>query len=202
MKLVLWGLFFAALAIFLGIFEPIIGEEIKYGTDRLGSVKYVIGTEQFQTFERPLTPPNTDFSIIIPKIAAVAPIIDNVDTTNPAKYLPALRKGIAHGAGSSYPDDVGNVFLFSHSADTFWNINTYNETFFLIGKLQNGDDIDIFYGGNLYKYEVYNKEIVEPASTQYIGVILPGEKTLTLQTDYPPGTTLKRLVVLAKEIAP
>lgn len=168
----------------------------------MGNVKYVVGAEQLGTFERPLTPPNRDFAIIIPGIAAVAPVIPNVDPSDPKKYLPVLKRGVAHAAGTALPDDEGgNVFLFAHSTDTFYNVSTYNAVFYLIGKLKPGDEIDIFYRGRQYTYEVYDKKVVEPTDSQYFGILLRDKKTITLQTCYPPGTTLKRLVVLAKEVS-
>lgn len=193
-------LVFAGLAILVFIFFPVAKEEIKYKLDQIAHIKYVVGDEQLNTFEKPLTPPNTDFSILIPKIGAVAPVIANVDATDPKKYLPALKRGVAQAAGTALPEQGGNVYLFAHSTDAFWNVSSYNAVFYLIGKLNPGDEIDIYYKGKLIKYQVYDKKVVEPDSSQYFGTILQGEKTLTLQTCYPPGTTLKRLVILAKEV--
>jgi sortase A len=200
MRWIAYFLIFSGIVIVLAIFGPVLKEEAQYNFDQISHIKYVIGTEQLNTFEKPLTPPNTDFSIIIPKIGAVAPIIDNVDPSDQKKYLAALRKGVAHAAGTGLPDEVGNVYLFAHSTDAFYNVSAYNAVFYLIGKLKSGDEIDIFYQGKLIKYQVYDKKVVGPDSSQYFGSILPDEKTLTLQTCYPPGTTLKRLVVLAKQV--
>jgi len=193
-------LIFAGIGLLLFIFGPTLKEEAKYNLDKVARVKYVVGTEQLSTFEKPLTPPDEDFSIIIPKIAAVAPIVANVDASDPNKYLTALRRGVAHAAGTKYPGEEGNVLLFAHSTDAFYNIGRYNAIFYLIGKLNTGDEIDIFYRGKLIKYEVYDKKVVGADSSEYFGTIGEG-KTLTLQTCYPPGTTLKRLVVLAKEVS-
>ncbi len=189
----------AGIALLVFIFGPTFKEEIKYNLDQVSHVKYVVGDEQLSTFEKPLTPPNTDFSIIIPKIAAVAPVIDSVDSQNPSEYLAALRRGVAHAKGTKHPGEEGNVFLFAHSTDVFYNVGRYNAIFYLIGKLEAGDEIDIFYQGKQIKYEVTEKKVVNPEDVQY----LKGneeEKTLTLQTCYPPGTTLKRLIVLAKQV--
>jgi sortase A len=200
MKWAAYGLIFLGLIVLLAIFGPVLKEEIQYNFNQMSHVSYVIGTEQLNTFEKPLTPPNTDFSIIIPKIGAVAPIVDNVDASNQKKYLAALRKGVAHAQGTGIPGFVGNVYLFAHSTDAFYNVSSYNAVFYLIGKLNKDDEIDIFYRGKLIKYLVYDKRVVGPDSSQYFGTIIPDEKTLTLQTCYPPGTTLKRLVVLAKQV--
>ena len=186
------------LAIILFIFGPVIKEELNYSFNRASGIKYSIDTLETWSFQRPINAPNIDFSIIIPKLNAKAPIIGNIDPSNPDEYLKALKKGVAHAAGTPFPGEVGNVFLFAHSTDAFYNIGRYNAVFFLIGRLEAGDEIDIYYRGRLYKYIVYDKKIVDPTDTQYLGTLEMGEKTLTLQTCYPPGTTIKRLVVLAK----
>ncbi len=191
MKVVSSILILVGIGLLVFIFYPIAREEVKYSAHQV-----------LPTIVKPadLTPPNKDFSIVIPKIEAVAPVIANVDTTDSKKYLPALKKGVAQAKGTALPGQTGNVYLFAHSTDAFYNVSYYNAVFYLIGKLQKGDEVDIFYKGNLIKYQVFDKKVVNPDSSQYFGTILPGEKTLTLQTCYPPGTTLKRLVVLAKEV--
>lgn len=200
MKVIAWFLIFIGLSVLFFIFWPVAKEEIKYNFNQISHVKYVVGTEQISTFEKPLTPPNTTYSIIIPKIGAVSRIIDDVDPSNSFYYLAALKKGVAHAKGTAQPGEVGNVFLFAHSTDAFWDVNTYNAIFYLIGKLEPGDEIDVFYQDSLIKYEVYDKKVVSPDSSQYFGTLIPDEKTLTLQTCYPPGTTFQRLVVLAKQV--
>jgi LPXTG-site transpeptidase (sortase) family protein len=197
-KIISTLLIFSGLATLFLIFWPVAKIELKYNFDQIAHVKYVVDTEQLSTFEKPLTAPNTDFSIIIPKIGAVAPIIANVDPSDPKIYLAALKKGVAHAQGSVLPGEEGNVYLFAHSTDAFYNVGSYNAVFFLLGKLQIGDEVDIYYQDSLFRYAVYDKKVVSPDSSQYFGAILPGEKTLTLQTCYPPGTTLERLIVLAK----
>lgn len=174
------------------IFWPVAKEEVRYSLNRVVTASV--------SKPKDLMPPNTDFSIVIPKIFAVSSIVPNVDSQNSSVFLPALKKGVAHALGTSFPGEAGNTFLFAHSTDTFYNLVRYNAVFYLIGKLQPGDEVDIYYRGNLIKYRVYDKKVVNADSSQYFGTILPDEKTLTLQTCYPPGTTLKRLVILAKQI--
>ncbi|MBI3396975.1 sortase [Candidatus Woesebacteria bacterium] len=62
--------------------------------------------------------------------------------------------------------------------------------------MEKGDEVDIFYKGKLLKYLVNDKKVVSSGSVSYLGNIKSGS-TLTLQTCYPPGTTLQRLVVTA-----
>lgn len=146
-----------------------------------------------------LTPPNTDFAVVIPKIAAVAPVFANTDPYNKNAYLPVLRKGVAHARGTAFPNEVGNTYLFAHSTDAFYNIGRYNAIFYLLGKLEMGDEVQVFYEGVEYKYSVKEVKVVSADSVQYL-TNSTSEKILTLQTCYPPGTTLKRLVVIAKQV--
>jgi len=187
-----------ALTVILFIFGPVIKQELSYSFNRMSGVEYSIDNIDVWSFQRPINAPNINFSIIIPKLNAASAIVENVDPLNQDEYLNALKKGVAHARGSAFPGSVGNVFLFAHSTDTLINVGRYNAIFFLIGHLTEGDEVDIYYKGRLYKYIVYDKKVVEPTDVEYLGTLTEGEKTLTLQTCYPPGTTFKRLVILAR----
>ncbi len=151
-------------------------------------------------FSSELAPPNFDFSIVIPKIGASAPVVADVDPFNEGEFTKALRKGVAHAKGTSLPGDIGNVYIFAHSTDAFYNVGRYNAVFYLIGKLEEGDEIYLYYKGTKYTYSVFDKMVVDPNALQYLGVIEPNVSTLTLQTCYPPGTSLRRLIVLSRKI--
>jgi len=144
-----------------------------------------------------LSPVSSQFGIIIPKIGANAPIISNIDAGDDTIYLPALGKGVAHALGTVFPGIDGNIFLFAHSTDTFWNVGRYNAIFFLLKELENGDEVDVFYLGKRYIYRVVNKLIVDPSEVRFLTQATPYQQ-LTLQTCWPPGTTLKRLIILAR----
>lgn len=182
--------------LFLGlIFWPITIQEVTYKVNETSGVKYTVN-EPIGVKEKKLIPPNTDFSIIIPKIAAVAPVIKEVDYTNPDIFLKELKKGVAHAKGTSYPDELGNTYIFAHSTDAFYNVGNFNAVFYLLGKLDKRDEIVLYYEGNKYIYSVSEVKVVSKDESFYLGKIAEG-KTLTLQTCYPPGTTLKRLIVIA-----
>lgn len=144
-----------------------------------------------------LSPISAQFGLVIPKIGANAPIYPNVDAGNPDVYLPTLLKGVAHAAGTVFPGVHGNIFLFAHSTDNFWNVGRYNAIFYLLKELENGDEIDVYYQGVRHVYRVVNKLIVDPSETHYLTDTLPYEQ-LTLQTCWPPGTTIKRMLVIAR----
>jgi LPXTG-site transpeptidase (sortase) family protein len=143
-----------------------------------------------------LSPISSQFGIVIPKIGANAAIIPNVDSGNQVEYLAALKAGVAHAKGTVFPGVPGNIYLFAHSTDAFWNVGRYNAVFYLLNKLENGDEIDIFYQGIRHKYRVINILTVDPSQTRYLTQLLSYEQ-LTLQTCWPPGTTLKRMLVMA-----
>lgn len=144
-----------------------------------------------------LVPKDPNFSIIVEKIGANAPIIPNVDPTNKAVYNDALKRGVAHALGTSFPGQVGVTYLFAHSTDTIFNVPRYNAIFYLLKDLVPGDPVVIFFGGKRYDYNVIESKITEPEDVRYF-TLKTSEQILVLQTCYPPGTTWKRLVVVAK----
>jgi sortase A len=153
----------------------------------------IFNIRQIETI-RPVDP---NFSIVIPKIAANARIIDNVNPADESEYLEKLKFGVAHAAGTYLPGQNGHIFLFAHSTDYVWNISTYNAVFYLLYKLDAGDEVDVFFEGRRHVYVVTDKKVVDPTDVQYLTNKTESE-ALTLQTCWPPGTTLKRLLVFAK----
>jgi sortase A len=164
---------------------PVIREEIRYA-------------KRQKTFAPPeeIIPVNTSFGIIIPKIGANAHVIANVNPYDAREYQQALTRGVAHARGSSLPNTSGNVFLFSHSSVDFYLASQYNSIFYLIDKLEKGDEIDIYYQDTQYSYRVTDKKIINPTEISYLTHARP-DKTLTLMTCWPPGTSFRRLIVLA-----
>lgn len=144
-----------------------------------------------------LTPKDPNFSIIVEKIGADAPIIPNVDTTNKDVYDAALKRGVAHALGTSFPGQPGVTYLFAHSTDTIWNVPRFNAVFYLLNDLVPNDKIVVFFNNKRYDYTVTEKKITEPEDVSYLALKTP-EQILVLQTCYPPGTTWKRLLVVAK----
>ena len=142
-------------------------------------------------------PKDSDFSILIAKIGASAKVFPNVDPTSENEFLPILQKGIAHAKGSVFPGMFGNVYLFAHSADNWWNVGRYNAVFYLLQHLELGDEIVVFFGGKRYDYVVSQKIISDPSDISLLTQAQGGEERLVLQTCWPPGTTWKRLYIIA-----
>jgi len=147
-----------------------------------------------------LTPTDPSFSIVIPKIGANAKVQSNIDAADQNVYLDALNKGVAHTLGTAFPGEGGHIFLFAHSTDYFWNVSSYNAIFYLLYKLEKNDEVNLFYKGQRYVYRVIGQEVVDPSQVQYL-TRKTNREFLTLQTCWPPGTTLKRLLVFAVRVA-
>ncbi|OGK26245.1 hypothetical protein A2954_03510 [Candidatus Roizmanbacteria bacterium RIFCSPLOWO2_01_FULL_37_12] len=213
--LILTSLFFIGKTFYLPV-----REEIRYFIDSRIQKKYVIvqsqksKVESQKSLEQPkgllakalnlkevefMVPQDPNFSVVIPKIGANAKIQSNVDASNPKIYLDVLNKGVAHAQGTKFPGEQGHIFLFAHSTDYFWNVGTYNAVFYLLSKLTKGDEVDLFYKGQRFTYEVTSSAIADASQVEYL-TRQSNKEFLTLQTCWPPGTTLKRLLVFASRV--
>ena len=189
-------------------FYPVIKEEAKYQLLPKHQDAIVIAPGEAaqraemgaQTKGDVIYPVDADFGIVIPKISANASVIPDVNWQDANVYQRALTRGVAHATGTSYPGEPGNVFIFSHSGVDFYDALRYNAQFYLINKLVPGDEISLFYQQEKFVYRVAAKKIVSPESVEYLKFDSL-EKTLTLMTCWPAGTTFSRLIVIAEQVA-
>lgn len=192
------------------IFGPALYYEIFYQIDQHTGVQYVVSEKNTPSLlgqiakngnVRIITPPDTLFSIVIPKINASARVIPNVDPSNQAEYLAALKKGIAHAKGTLFPGMQGTSFYFAHSTDSIFDVGRYNAVFYLLKDMNVGDDVVIYFNNYRYNYKVTQTEILDPSDVSLL-VNAQNNKTeqVVLQTCWPPGTTWKRFIVIAKPI--
>jgi len=145
-----------------------------------------------------LIPIDTNFNVLIPKIGANAKVFPNVDPSNEDGFLPLLQEGVAHAQGTVFPGMKGNIYLFAHSTDSFWNVGRYNAIFYLLKDLSVGDQVAIFFENKRHNYFVSETKVVDADDISYIANANTGKEQLILQTCWPPGTTWKRLIVIAK----
>jgi len=215
------GNFLVLFAIFgiIATFGPALYYEVSFRVVEARGVRYVIAANpksQAATFKnantgvsnfaqvlagpkvQELIPSDTDFSILIPKIGASAKIFPNVDPSDQNQFLPILMHGVAHAAGTVFPGMNGNIYLFAHSTDNFWDVGRYNAVFYLLKDLSKGDEVVIFYQNKRFNYIVQKTQIVDPSSVSYlVDSQKQNKQTLILQTCWPPGTTFQRLLVFA-----
>lgn len=147
-----------------------------------------------------IVPVSAQFSVVIPKINANEKVVANVDPSNEGEYLNVLQHAVAHAKGTALPGINGTTFLFAHSTDEFWNVGRYNAVFYLLNKMNLGDEVVVFYNGTRYDYKVSETKIIEPTDTQYLDAKLQQGEKLVLQTCWPPGTAWKRLLVFAERV--
>lgn len=148
--------------------------------------------------EQVLIPIDTDFSIVIPKIAARAKIYSNIDPEDSEGFKPVLQRGIAHAKGSVFPGMGGNIYLFAHSSSDWWDAGRVNPVFYLLKDLDAGDEVVVFFERRRYEYVVKEKFITDPTYTDFLSDTQTGSEKLILQTCWPPGTAWRRLFVVAK----
>lgn len=152
--------------------------------------------------EQTLIPYDPQFSIVIPKIGASSQVTPNVDPANQDEFLPVLQRGVAHAKGTVFPGMKGNIYLFAHSADNFWDVGRYNAAFYLLKDLSAGDEVVLFFEGKRFNYKISQLGIVDPDQVYFLTQSQEknAKQKLILQTCWPPGTTWKRLIVFADPI--
>jgi len=205
--------YFPKLLIFTGISVLVLSNyqyawaEIKFYYNLLSGTKYQIEVSRNIPQEKQgftniveegvikIKPVDTKFGLVIEKLNLNAPIVKDVPVVNEKDYLEALKNGIAHASFSGYPNqDNSNVYLFAHSSYNFWELGKYSGVFNQLHKLQLKDQINLFYEGKRYVYEVENKILINDFKVDET-IYESFGPTLTLQTCYPAGTTLGRLVI-------
>jgi len=144
----------------------------------------------------PVDPATLPFSLYIAKIDLDTTVIPNVDATDPEAYKAALKQGVAHARGTAFPGQKKMIYIFGHSTDYAWNVETYNALFYQIKDLNTGDIIETRLGDKITNYEVKEKAVVAADDMSLIEKHFHDD-VLILQTCYPPGTTWKRLLVVA-----
>lgn len=90
--------------------------------------------------------------IIIPSVLVDAPISAEFSEK-------ALRQGVVHVPGSSYPGQDGNTILEGHNYA--WFTRGYQESFTLLHLIKRGAEIYVYYGGKKYSYRVAGKKTLE-----------------------------------------
>ena len=195
-------------------FEPMLREEWRYftTTEKLVTAAVELRAEQTaidetdrqpmaaEPAEKTIRPVDEEFGIVIPKIGANAKIVANVDWKDAAVYQRALTQGVAHATGTAYPGQMGNIFVFAHSGIDFYEAVRYNAVFYLLNKLEPGDEITLIYQQRKFLYRVTEQKTVAPEAIGYL-MGDPAKETLTLMTCWPAGTTLRRLVVVAERVS-
>jgi len=127
-------------------------------------------------------------------------ISPNVESADEKVYNQFLKNGVAHFKGTPIPGDGGNSFIYGHSAvEAFFRRHQdYPETIFSrLDGIDIGQDVEIEKDGQLLRYVVRSKKIVDPTD---FTVLQPNrdKENVTLMTCWPLGIGTKRLIVTAE----
>jgi len=136
------------------------------------------------------------FYLTIPKLGIERAEVE----TNSKNLSPDERLG--HYLGSALPGEVGNTFIYGHSASPmFFNPRDYKTIFTTLEELKKGDQFTVKFGEKQLKYVVEKSVVLDPADVQPLETISPSflrKSYLTLMTCVPPGIKTKRLLVQAR----
>lgn len=151
------------------------------------------GFSYFTTNYKPKGKRPKNFLLSIPKLEIVDANV-KVDSLN-------FEKNLSHFPGSAIPGEIGNSFITGHSVlPQFADPKNYKSIFSKLSDLDVGDDIIAEVDGKKLNFVVQYKKVVDPKDTSVIGQISQSGKNLTLMTCVPPGTNLKRLIVITSLI--
>lgn len=142
--------------------------------------------------------------IVIPKINVDAPVVYDVPSLEESVIQSKLKDGVVHypiPGANSVPGQHGNTVVLGHSSNDVFDDGDYKFVFVQLDKLNVGDSFYMHYGGTRYTYSVKEKKVIMPNEVSQLVIDSP-TPLATLVTCTPPGTALKRLVVIAEQISP
>jgi sortase (surface protein transpeptidase) len=198
-KSLIWILLFLIFALYLFITFPYLRSLSKYSALSTSGLVYSLkGRADITRETTVIKPVSTRFGLVITKLGLNKRIVKEVDFYDPLKLESSLRRGLAQVSISSLPGHFGTVLIVGHPLSTFLNLDHLNPEFYLISKLEVGDEMSVFYNDIEFVYKVVQKRFESPT---YLDFFDPGrERKLMLVSGYPPGMALKFLVIEAEEV--
>jgi LPXTG-site transpeptidase (sortase) family protein len=192
--LLLWGI--------LGVYVPVVVEELRYQARKTAYNFEAVFPQGLRGFFIPswtiTTPPvwAEGYGLEIPKLGIRQPVVEGVDAADKSSYSMALKNGVAHAAGTAVPGEAGVGYYFAHSSG--WPFaGSRAAVFSTLYKLEPGDEVVLHRMGKKYVYIVVEKAVVGPRDVSLLAVT-GGVERVVLQTCWPLGTSLKRLLVSAE----
>lgn len=189
------GMGAVALVIFLfGFFNEVIIAPFIQPSRVEASTPLIVSNDSVAASDTP--------EVIIPKINVQIPV-DYTQTSLEEDVLQsALEEGIVHYPTTTKPGENGNAAFFGHSSNNIFNKGKYKFAFVLLHTLTEGDTFYLTYNKKVYVYKVISRQVVDPTNVGVLNPIPGKAATATLITCDPPGTSLKRLVVVGEQISP
>ena len=199
------GVLVFSFGIFFYLYYPLGKALIFYETKKKPVESNYITIEEIVYDEKPKEQIDyDDFYLEVPDIFAVSRVAANVSALDKNEYLPILASNtVAHAKGSAFPGEGAGrtVYLFAHSTFQDYSLVRKNAVFYLLSKLEIGNEIMIDFSGKKYFYKVYDSRVVGSKEVTYLEYKVEGEESLLLQTCWPLGTNWNRLIVFARLVA-
>jgi len=127
--------------------------------------------------------------LVIPKIGVDSYVVEGTADGD-------LRKGPGHYPATPLPGQVGNSGIAGHRT-------TYGAPFGELDSLEVGDAIQVTTVQGSFQYEVTEKSVVSPGTTEVLDPPdQPGLAVLTLTTCHPKYSAQERLVIRAELLVP
>ncbi|MBC7546638.1 sortase [Candidatus Saccharibacteria bacterium] len=146
--------------------------------------------------------PSANPEVIIPKINVQIPVKYGANSINEEDIQTDLEDGVVHYPTTVNPGQQGNAAYFGHSSNNIFNKGKYKFAFVLLHTLVPGDTFYLTHNKIVYVYKVIDRKVVDPSEIGVLGPVAGQPATATLITCDPPGTSLKRLVVVGQQISP
>ncbi|MDO4271850.1 MAG: sortase [Candidatus Saccharibacteria bacterium] len=142
--------------------------------------------------------------IIIPKINVDAPVTYGLTSLDENTVQTALQNGPVNypvTGATAIPGQKGNTVILGHSSADVFAPGDYKFIFVQLNRLAEGDLFYLDYGKTRYTYKVAQLKVINPdqISELNLGTDKP---YATLITCDPPGTTARRLLVIAEQVSP
>lgn len=190
----------ASIIFFLYLYQPIAMAYVNYWqkTDELEQ-KPVVTVSKILTSQ----PLGKSAWIKIPKIEAESKIVAEVSPFDEQEYKKALiNNEVAQAKGSDWfglgPGKM--TYLFAHSTGQGLLMARNNAVFYLLDKVDNGDNFFIGDDQLTFIYEVFDKKIIRADQTEYLKYKKEDDEVVILQTCWPIGTDWKRLLVFGRRV--
>ena len=209
-----WHFFSISLVVIGGVFLanallPILQYEIKSGRFNQEMIAPVVLGETVEEKEIDYTNPHNWFPTA-PQLPVRPSKITHYTLSIPELNIEEavvqiggedLMASLIHYPGTALPGQFGNAVIFGHSVlPQFFNPKNYKTIFSTLPKLKEGDEILVSFDGVLYRYQVVRMVETSPQDVTVLEQRYDNSY-LSLITCVPPGTYLKRLVVVTRLVA-
>jgi sortase A len=145
-----------------------------------------------ETYQAPrVETPISYYYLSIPKLKIQDAIVSTVDND--------IGSHLVQFQGTVTPPSKGTAAIFGHSTlPQLYNPHDYHTIFAYAHTLVVGDEILTNVDNTLYKYRIFNIQIVDPEDTPSFLAQSTDDSYLTIITCTPPGTIWKRLILRAR----